>query len=415
MDTIADLHIHSRFSRACSKDLNLANLEKYARMKGIGLLGTGDFQHPLWQKELKEQLKEDGSGILRSESGYPFLLSTEVSNMFTQGKGRRVHSVILAPSFEVVDQITEALGKRGRLDYDGRPIFGFSCMELVEMMQGISKEIEVIPAHAWTPWFGILGSKSGFDSLEECYQEQMKHVHALETGLSSDPPMNGRLSQLDEIQLVSFSDCHSFWPHRIGREATLFQSKELTYDAVLKGVRTGVGLSGTIEVDPAYGKYHWNGHRTCEVVFSPEESLKRKNVCPACKRELTIGVEHRVVELADRAPDQTRARPFERLIPLSEIIAAVLGTQPFSKKVWTPYHRLVGSFGNEFRVLRNASQGELENVVDKHIAEAIVSVRNGSIEVTPGYDGVYGELSISTRPKKQATTRSQGQRSLSDF
>jgi len=419
MRFITDLHIHSKYSRACSKNISIENLEKYARIKGIDVLGTGDFQHPLWGKELKDKLTPAGGGIMKTESGFPFILTTEVSNMFSQGgKGRRVHSLILAPDMETVNQITDVLGSKGRLDYDGRPIFGFSCIELVEMMQEINKTIEVIPAHAWTPWFGVLGSKSGFDSLEECFRDQRKHVHAIETGLSSDPVMNWRISGLDNTQLVSFSDAHSFWPHRLGREATVFQMDELNYADILNAIRTGHGLEETIEVDPAYGKYHWDGHRNCNVVMSPERSIKNNGICHACKKQLTIGVEHRVVDLADmpegRKPD-TR-KPFRHLIPLSEIIAAIMGSQPFSKKVQETYYKFVGLFGNEFNILLNREGKELEDV-DKKIAQSIINVREDKVTINPpGYDGVYGELSI-TKQKRKLEPLQDGpkQKALSEF
>ena len=256
MRVIADLHLHGRFSRATSTKLDIPNLEKYARLKGVNLLGTGDFTHPEWQKELKSTLVHEQNGIYQTSTGFSFLLSTEISLIYTQGgKGRRIHNIVFAPSMDVVMQITEALGKRGRLDYDGRPIFKIPCPEFVELLRGISTDIEVIPAHAWTPWFSLFGSMSGFDSLQECFQDQTKHIHAVETGLSSDPPMNWRLSQLDKLQLVSFSDAHSFWPWRLGREATLFDLKELSYANLIDAIRTGKGLTETIEFFPEEGKY----------------------------------------------------------------------------------------------------------------------------------------------------------------
>ncbi len=422
MDVIADLHVHSRFSRATSKQIDIGNLEKWARIKGVGLLGTGDFQHPLWFRELKENLREDGSGVLRSGTGFPFILQTEVSNIYTQGgKGRRVHSIVLAPGFGVAEQIQEALGKRGRLDYDGRPIFGFSCAELVEMMRGISRDIEVIPAHAWTPWFSVFGSKSGFDSLEECFQEKARHVHAIETGLSSDPEMNWRVSSLDGVNLVSFSDMHSFWPHRMGREATVFRLKEVGYRGVLSAIRTGKGLVETIEVDAAYGKYHWDGHRNCGVRMEPRETIKNHGVCPKCRKGLTIGVEHRVEELADRPRGHRPegAKPFRRLIPLSEIIGAVVGSQAFSKKTWEVYHRLVKAFGSEFGVLLEAGSGAVEEAAGKGVARAVMDAREGGVKVEPGYDGVYGVPSFreaeAKRPEKPKEPGRGGQRSLGDF
>lgn len=420
MNIIADLHIHSRFSRACSKQITIPNLEKYARIKGINLLGTGDFTHPEWIKELKEKLTQGDDGILRTTSGFPFLLSTELANIYTQdGKGRRIHSVILAPSFEVVEHITEELKKRGRVDYDGRPIFGFSCIELVDIMMGISRDIEVIPAHIWTPWFSIFGSKSGFNSLEECFQDRVKHIHALETGLSSDPAMNWRLSQLDSYQLVSFSDLHSFWPWRMGREATVFDTK-LSYGKILNAIRTGEGLAETIEVNPSYGKYHYDGHRNCNICMKPSEALKNRNVCPVCGRELTIGVLHRVEELADREDGfkPKGAKPFKSLIPLSEIISQVLGIgQLYSKKIWEMHSSLVDSFGCELEVLLNAPLERMAELTSERIAAAVIGVRNGRIRIEPGYDGVYGYPVFNG--KKRVSIKPLGdldkQKSLSDF
>src|SRR3989338_2357073 len=300
MKIIADLHIHSRFSRATSKELNIKNLEKYAKIKGLNLLGTGDFTHPEWLKELKNELTEDETGILKTKTGFNFILQGEISLIYTQdGKGRRIHNVLLAKNLDVVEQINEALLKRGRLDYDGRPIFNLSCIEFTEMMKSIDKDIEIIPAHIWTPWFSLFGSMSGFDSVEECFKDQAKFIHALETGLSSDPAMNWRLSQLDNYTLISNSDSHSFWPWRIGRECNIFDIK-LAYDAFIKSLKTKEGFIETIEVDPSYGKYHFDGHRLCKVCMSPKDAIKNKNICPKCGRKLTIGVLHRVEELADR-------------------------------------------------------------------------------------------------------------------
>src|SRR3989338_3937073 len=266
MKLFADLHLHSRFSRATSKNLTLQNLEKYARIKGINLLGTGDFTHPKWLDELKEHLAEDKTGILKTKTGFPFVLQTEVSNIFSKdNRLRKVHTVILAKNFEVVSQINEKLSKKGNLNADGRPIFGkYSCIELVEDMKKIDKDIELILAHAWTPWFSVFGSMSGFDSLQECFREKAKHIHAIETGLSSDPPMNWRISGLDGITLVSNSDSHSYWPWRIGRECNILDI-DLTYDSIVSAIRTKKGFIGTVEVDPNYGKYHFDGHRNCNV------------------------------------------------------------------------------------------------------------------------------------------------------
>ena len=392
MKIIADLQIHSRFSRATSSSINLPNLEKYAKLKGLNLLGTGDFTHPKWLAELKNELKEDGSGILTSKSGFHFALQGEISNIYTQdGKARRIHTLLLAKNFDVVEQINAALLKRGRLDYDGRPIFGFSCIELVEMMKEIDDSIEIIPAHAWTPWYGIFGSMSGFDSVEECFKEQSKHIYAIETGLSSDPAMNWRLSKLDKYTLVSSSDAHSYWPWRLGRECNIFDI-DWSYDELLNAIRKRKGFVETIEMWPHEGKYHYSGHRACDVCLSPKESLKLKDVCPKCRRKLTVGVAERVEELADRPEGFVPKNfvPFKNLIPLSEVIAVITGHAVSSKQVWEEYYKLINAFGNEFEVVLNAEEKEIKKITSEKIAGNIIRNRNQKIPFKPGYDGVYG-------------------------
>jgi uncharacterized protein (TIGR00375 family) len=413
---IADLHIHSRFSRACSKQINIENLEKWARVKGVNLLGTGDFTHPSWFKELRNELKEE-NGILKTETGFPFILQTEISNMYLQGgKQRRVHNIILAPNFDIVEQITEALKKYGRVDYDGRPIFGFNCVELVEIMKKISKDIEIIPAHIFTPWFSLFGSKSGFDDIRDCFLDKAKEIHALETGLSSDPAMNWRLSSLDEYNLVSFSDLHSFWPWRIAREATIFEG-DLTYDNIINAIRTGKGLVKTVEVDPNYGKYHFDGHRICGISMTPEETIKHKGICPKCGKPLTIGVLSRVEQLADRGEGfkPKGAHPFVRLLPLTELISTVYGVnQLYSKKVWGVYNRLTKTFGSEFNVLLNTDFEDLKKVVNEKLADFIIKNRNQGLKVKAGYDGVYGKLIIDEGAKIK-DDKNKSQKTLKDF
>jgi uncharacterized protein (TIGR00375 family) len=399
MKLYADLHIHSRFSRATSKNLTIKNLEKYGKIKGIDLIGTGDFTHPKWLDELKKELTEDGSGFLTTKTGFKFILQAELSNMYRQGdRGRRVHNVILAPSFEIVDQINEFLAPRGKLASDGRPIFsGMSCIELCENLFEISDKIEVIPAHIWTPWFSVLGSKSGFDSIKECFGEYTDKIHSLETGLSSDPAMNWRLSQLDNFTLVSNSDLHSYWPWRIGRECNAFDI-EPTYDSMQNALKTRKGFEFTIEVDPSYGKYHFDGHRKCKVCKNPEESIKEHNICSECGKPLTIGVLHRVEELADR-PDGFKpdnAIPFKTMLPLSEIIALSLAVKsPSSTKVDSIYYKLIEKFGNEMTVLLDTPEQELGKVCTQKQTELIIKNRNGKIIVKPGYDGEYGVPQIN--------------------
>ena len=393
MEIISDLHLHSKYSRACSKDLDIRNMEKYARIKGVNLMGTGDFQHPEWQKELKKELAEDGTGILRTKTGFPFMLTSEISLIYSQGgKGRKVHNVIWCKSLEIASQVSQALLKHGRIDYDGRPIFGMTCPEFVDLMKGVDEDIEIIPAHIWTPWFSLFGSNSGFDSVREAFGDRIDKIHAVETGLSSDPEMNWRLSQLDRFAVVSFSDSHSFWPWRLGREATVFELEELTYGNIIKALRTKKGLKETIEVDPGYGKYHYDGHRNCNVSLSPRESNRLNKLCPKCGRPLTIGVENRVEELADRPVGYKPETPipFKKYIPLSELISAAAGKAVATKAVWAEYYKLVGKLGSEYDVLRAVPEKELEKHVGKKLAEVIMKNRNQQIKVTPGYDGVYG-------------------------
>lgn len=418
MRIISDLHIHSRFSRATSKNLDILNLEKYARIKGLDLLGTGDFTHPEWLKELKKELTEDGTGILKTKTGFNFLLQTEISLIYTQdGKGRRIHNVVLAPNFEVVSQITEYLLKKGRIDYDGRPIFKIPCPEFVESLKKINKDIEIIPAHIWTPWFSMFGSNSGFNTVEECFKDQAKHIHAIETGLSSDPAMNWRLSQLDNLSIVSSSDLHSYWPWRIGREATVFDCK-LDYREIINCLKNKK-IDMTIEVDPDYGKYHLDGHRACDVCLEPKEAIKNKDICPKCGRKLTIGVLHRVEELADRDEGYKPkdAAPFKSLIPLSEILAALIGSSVSSQKTWKEYNNLIGKFGSELNVLLSAGKEEMEKVTDEKIAQAIMKNREGKIKIKPGYDGVYGEPVFENKVelKEEKIKEKHSQTGLSDF
>ncbi|MCD6415036.1 MAG: DNA helicase UvrD [Candidatus Diapherotrites archaeon] len=390
-----DLHIHGPYSRGTSKQLSIPNLERYARLKGIDVLGTGDFTHPGWLAHLREHL-EERDGLLYTKTGFPFMLTTEISSIYSQdGKTRKIHQVVFAPGFEVVEQIRAELSKHGRLDYDGRPIFGLSAPEIVEIVMGVSRECFIFPAHAWTPWFSLFGSNSGFDSIKDCYQDQLKHIHAIETGLSSDPPMNWRLSQLDGFTLVSFSDSHSFWPWRIGREATTLDC-ELSYKGITDAIKENK-VEYTVEVDPAYGKYHWDGHRNCGIQMSPKEALKHNNICPVCGKPLTIGVLHRVEALADR-PEGFKpkgARPFKELLPLSELISATIGKSLNSKAVWVEFNALTRS-SNEFEVLLDMPEEELSRRTRPEIASAIMKNRFGQVKVNPGYDGIYGELVLET-------------------
>ncbi|MEK6835382.1 MAG: endonuclease Q family protein [Nanoarchaeota archaeon] len=407
---IADLQIHSRYARACSTQINIENLEKWARIKGIDLLGCADFQHPLWNKEIKEKLTEDENGILWTKTKFPFIWQTEISLMYSQGgKGRRIHFLIYSPNKEVSDQIIEALGKKGRLDYDGRPIFGFSAIELVDIMNKISKDIEIIPAHCLTPWFGLFGSNSGFDSIKECFQEKSNHIHAIETGMSADPPMLWRLGE--NVNLVSFSDAHSFWPWRLGRECTIFDTK-LNYKEIINAIKTGDNLKETIEVNPSYGKYHYDGHRLCNFSLSSEKTRKLNGICPVCKKHLTIGVQYRIEELAKHEDGYKpeNAKPFKSLIPLSELIAAVYNYKQLSgKNVWQIYNKLTERFGSEFNVMLNVSEKDLLELSDKKLVNLILLNREGKLKIKPGYDGVYGQIILN---EDQEIKR---QKSLNEF
>ncbi|MBN3037039.1 MAG: DNA helicase UvrD [Candidatus Diapherotrites archaeon] len=412
----ADLHIHSRFSRGTSNSLDLRNLEKYARMKGLNVLGSSDFTHPEWLAELKQNLTQEQDGIYQTKTGFDFLLSTELSLIYSQGgKTRKIHHVVLAPSFEVVDQINEELDKWGRRDYDGRPIFGKSSIEFVDTFMSISRNIEIIPAHAWTPYFGIFGSMSGFDSLEECFEEKTKYIHAIETGLSSDPAMNWRLSELDGTTLLSFSDAHSYWPWRLGRECTVFDLKEASYTNIINAIRKKK-LHSTIEYFPEQGKYHWDGHRNCGVSFSPKETRKHKGICPVCRRPLTLGVEYRVEELADRpqevVPDN--AIPFKKLVPLSELLAGVLKKGVATNTVWEEYNKLL-SLGSEFDVLLNALPSQLAEVTGRKIVNAIMRNREGKIKIQPGYDGVYGVPLFGGEAPTEKPQPKPSQKKLGDY
>ncbi|VVB82083.1 Uncharacterised protein [uncultured archaeon] len=396
----ADFHIHSRFSRACSTNINFENLVKWAKIKGINILGTGDFTHPLWLKEIKEKLVDNGKGFY-FYGDFPFIITGEISLIYTQGKGRRIHIVLLVPSIEVAEKINSYLDTQGRRDYDGRPIFKISGEEFVKQMMKISKDIEIIPAHIWTPWFGIFGSMSGFDSLKECFGEQFENVHAIETGMSSDPEMNWRIKELEDKAIVSFSDAHSFWPFRLGREATIFKKID-SYLEIIKQIRNKSFLA-TIETDPAYGKYHYDGHRDCHFSCSPEESRKLNGICPVCKRPLVIGVDNRVEQLASNPKNfvAKNAKPYYKLLPLHEIISLFLGSAVESKGVWAIYNSLIESFGNEFNILLNIPKEELIGKdVGPRLVELILKNREGKIKVKPGYDGEYGIAMMGDKQEK---------------
>lgn len=404
---VADLHIHSRFSRATSRDCDAPHLDWWARRKGIRLVGTGDFTHPAWRSELKEQLVPAGDGVytlrealrlpdsMQGETPY-FVVTGEISSIYKRGgRTRKVHNVILLPSLEAADELAARLEAIGNIRSDGRPILGLDSRDLLELTLEACPDAEFIPAHIWTPHFSMFGAFSGFDTMEECFADLTPHIHAVETGLSSDPPMNWRVSQLDGLTLVSHSDAHS--PSKLGREANLLETA-LSYSALTHAIRTGEGFLGTVEFFPEEGKYHLDGHRNCGVCLTPAETAAREGLCPVCGKKLTIGVEHRVEELADR-PEGFRpenAKPFESLAPLPEVIAASTGASAAGKKVMEQYERLLHELGPEFHILRQSPIEEIERLAGPCVAEGVRRLRKGQVERRPGFDGEYGTISLLT-------------------
>jgi uncharacterized protein (TIGR00375 family) len=396
---IADLHVHSRFSYACSREMEAERLAWWARRKGITLLGTGDFTHPIYLTSLKQRLEPAEDGLFRLREGereVRFLLTVEITNIFRHAERlRKTHTLVFAPSFAAVDRLNARLAAHGNLAIDGRPTLTCSAHELLEIALGTVPECEVIPAHVWTPWFSVLGSFSGFDSLAECYGEDVQYIRAVETGLSSDPAMNWRLSALDKIALISNSDAHS--PRKLAREANVLEC-ELSYAGVLDALTSHDPRQFlyTIEFFPEEGKYHLDGHRQCGVRLSPAETKQIKNKCPVCGRKLTVGVLHRVDALADRAAGYkpTGAIPARHLLPLEEIIAAALGQHPNTKKVNAEYDRLIERYGSELSILLDRREEELADGTPPRILAGILQVRRGEVRITPGYDGVYGKIGL---------------------
>ncbi len=410
-----DLHIHSRYSRACSMDLELPKIAKACELKGIDIVATGDFTHPAWIKHIKENLIEENQGIYKlkdNSSPTRFILGTEISCIYKhKDKTRRVHLLILAPSIEAVEKFNAILTNRGvNIRSDGRPIMGLSAKTVLQIILDIDPRFMMIPAHIWTPWFAVFGSKSGYDSLEECFEELTSHISAAETGLSSDPAMNHRLSALDNITLVSNSDAHSL--NNLGREANVFNlSENYTYDEILEVIKTGdrEKFLYTIEFYPEEGKYHYDGHAACGIVLSPKETKTKKFLCPKCKKPVTVGVLHRVEDLADRDEEKIVQKNFishKYIVPLKEIIAKVFGVGPVSKKVVKEYEAMIKTLGSEFFILLKLDIKEItKNVSDKNIALAIANMRSGNVKVKPGYDGVFG--SVEVIPPKQKTSKKQ--------
>jgi uncharacterized protein (TIGR00375 family) len=411
MEFIADFHIHSKFSRATSRDMDIGHIAEWAKLKGITLMGTGDFTHHLWLEELKANLEDLGNGLFKFGNIY-FMLTAEISSIYSKnGRGYRIHNIIFAPSFKTVDKINNTLSRWGNLASDGRPILGIDAAELARIVFDIDENTVLVPAHVWTPWFGVFGSMSGFNRIEDCFEEQTQKIFALETGLSSDPAMNWRWSALDRFSLISNSDSHS--PSRIGREANVFNC-ELNYkdiiDALKKKDKTR--FLYTIEFFPEEGKYHFDGHRNCGVRFSPKQTREHKGLCPKCGRPLTVGVMNRVEQLADRSegyiPKGTTT--YKNLIPLDEIIAEAKGVNKGSKAVASEYRMSISKFGSEFEVLVRAKKEDLEKNLPKRIAEGILRVRNGQVTIKPGFDGEYGK--IATFSEQEKDTKGEEQLSL---
>jgi uncharacterized protein (TIGR00375 family) len=410
MRFFADLHIHSKFSRATSREMTLESLWKWAQLKGISVLGTGDFTHPVWFKEIKEKLDTNSNNLFELRNNYKsrdvfttcisdvhFILTSEISCIYSKGgKIRKVHNIVFMPDIYSAEKFNNILTKIGNLSSDGRPILGLDSKVLLKIVLDVSDRAMLIPAHAWTPHFSVFGASSGFDSLEECYEELTPYIYAIETGLSSDPEMNWRISSLDRLTLISNSDAHS--PIKLGREANIFNT-DITYDAIINAIKTKNGFEGTIEFFPEEGKYHYDGHRNCRIRMSPKESIIHNNICPVCKKKLTIGVLHRVEKLADREcsfkPENSIS--YYLMIPLIEILSEILKSGINSKRVLQNYFKLLERFGNEFNILMNMPLNELEKAGISLLTEAVNRVRTGDIYVIPGYDGEYGKIKIFER------------------
>jgi uncharacterized protein (TIGR00375 family) len=430
MRIIADLQIHSKYSGATSSRMVLEELSYYARLKGLDVLGTGDALHPNWMEELKrglEKVDEKGVYRLRASGGGPlFIVQTEVATIHElDKKTRRIHHVILFRDLETAAQAADLLSKYGDLRSDGRPILNITPAYLVELMMEVSQDCLIFPAHAWTPWWSIFGAISGVDTVEECYEDKSDKIYAIETGLSSDPLMNWRVSRLDSYTLLSSSDSHSPYPYRLGREAVVFELEDVSYDEIVDAIKKkdSKRIIMTLEVPPSYGKYHWSGHRRCGVgPIPPARAREMGYRCPICGRRLTKGVEDRVEELADRPPG---ARPpgaidFKYVIPLQELITVSMGldysseTALNSKKVWQQYMGLINSLGNEFQILLDAPLEKIAEVSGPRLATLIADMRRGAIKIRPGYDGVYGRIVFGSAGGDTSTLKQKGG-SLEDF
>ena len=427
MKFVADLHIHSKFSRATSRDMVLDSLAYWAKVKGVRLLATGDFTHPEWLFLMKEKLKPAGNGFLQFRNGIQppdsvhfkgidvspgdvsFILATELSFIYSKGgKVRKIHLMVLAPDFESVERINGRLAAVGNLRSDGRPILGLDVRLFCRMIADTCPRCVVIPSHIWTPWFSLFGANSGFDSIEECFEEMTPMIFALETGLSSDPPMNWRISALDKYALVSNSDAHS--PSKIGREANVFDT-DFSFRGLLDALRTRNPnkFLHTIEFFPEEGKYHYDGHRKCGVVLPPKESMKMGDLCPECGKRLTIGVLHRVEELADREPGvDTESRiPYKNLVPLNELVAEALGKTAECQSVWDLTFKFIHEFGSEFTVLNDVPVPDLARMAPESVSQGVDRMRRGLIKIRPGHDGEYGSIQLFGDEKEDDASAGQ--------
>ncbi len=403
----ADLHIHSRYSIATSKDLSPEIIWKWAQLKGITVIGTGDFTHPAWLSDLRKKLELAGNGLYSLKKKFQsheipdsckapvfFLPSAEISCVYKkEGRTRKVHSIVFVRDFSDAAKLSRALAKIGRLASDGRPVLKLDAKGLLKIVLDSCAEAMLVPAHAWTPHFSVLGAVSGFSSLEECFEESTPHIHAIETGLSSDPAMNWRISFLAKITLLSNSDAHS--PNTIGREANIFDC-EVSYAAIIDAIKSKRGLVGTIEFFPQEGKYYYDGHRSCAVSMSPDETIRHKYLCPVCGRKLTMGVMHRIEELADRKMGiRPKGRPpFYSVMPLREIIAETINAGAKSSMVDREYTRLLQELGNELSILTTIPLEDLERAGSPRFTEAVSRMRRGDVAIKPGFDGEYGRVRI---------------------
>jgi uncharacterized protein (TIGR00375 family) len=407
----ADLHIHSKYSRATSRDCDLEHLSWWAQRKGLSVVATGDFTHPAWLEEIRTKLVSAEPGLFRlspelersvaqklprscRRAPTRFMLSVEISTIYKKGeRTRKVHHLVYAPDIETVERCRRALGKIGNLNSDGRPILGLDSRHLLEIVLESGAGAYLVPAHVWTPWFAVLGSKSGFDSVDECYGDLAPHVFAIETGLSSDPPMNRRISGLDRFRLISNSDAHS--PAALGREACVFDTP-LDYFAMRRALETGVGYAGTVEFFPEEGKYHLDGHRKCKVRLEPAQTREHGGRCPVCNGPLTVGVLHRVESLADRAPGECLAPvdPYRSLVALPEVVSELLGVGPKSQSVEKVVAALVDELGPELELLEQVPIESFKVCGPALLGEAIARLRAGKVRRNAGYDGEYGTIRV---------------------